>query len=341
MNKPQYELAQNIFSLICIVFIIIQESVADKSANFVTTWMVGMILLNALFLLELLTDFLVFGFVNAYRQHFRAWIESICQVVNLFLIVEYLPSVGDATKSTMLIPYFYLVILIRALKVLSLMQEVTSLRMIIETLKNLLVPILHMTSVLGIIYYLFALVGMCLFGGLVHKNLDYPLVEGPYTVPANFHLVNFNDFFSSIVTLFTLMVVNNWMISVSQCVFVTAGMYDKNMVRLYFFAFYYFSVIVGINLVVAYVLDMYASTERLEADRLKTLEMMEDEISGARLQKQLDERNEVDQIKDQMAKLTAIIEQHKKVNGPPQLIPRESIRHVRNKSSTSPRGAVH
>lgn len=79
-------------------------------------------------------------------------------------------------------------------------------------MKNLLEPILHMTSVLMIIYYIFALIGMCLFGGKIRKDLDYPFVEGPYTVPSVFHLDNFNDFISSMVTLFTLMVVNNWMV---------------------------------------------------------------------------------------------------------------------------------
>lgn len=62
----------------------------------------------------------------------------------------------------------------------------------------------------------------------------------------------------------------------------TAGLYNTNGVRLYFILFYYFSVIIGINLVVAYVLDMYASTERLDAERLKTLRLMEQQMTGAK-----------------------------------------------------------
>ena len=180
-----------------------------------------------------------------------------------------------------------MIILIRLLKILTLLEEIKSLRMIIQTMKNLLVPILHMTSVLLIIYYIFSLIGMLLFGGMIRKDGfgDYPFVEGPYTVPSVFHLDNFNDFISSMVTLFTLMVVNNWMIQVSQYTYVTSNPqilaqlnfegYNKNAVRFYFIAFYYFSVIIGINLVVAYVLDMYASTERLDAERIKTLRLME------------------------------------------------------------------
>lgn len=55
---------------------------------------------------------------------------------------------------------------------------------------------------------------------------------------------------------------------------------DENWVRAYFILFYYFSVVIGINLVVAYVLDMYDSIERLNNERLQTLLDMENKISA-------------------------------------------------------------
>lgn len=168
-----------------------------------------------------------------------------------------------------------------------------------------------MTNVLMIVFYFFALIGMCLFGGMIRKNLAYPIIDGPYSVPSDFHLVNFNDLFSSYVTLFTLMVVNNWMIQVSQYTFVTDGIYSKTWVRLYFIAFYYFSVIIGINLVIAFILDMYTSTERLEEERLKTLKLMEEKMTGVKQQEFIDHANDVDRIKDQINKLNQIINEHK------------------------------
>ena len=47
----------------------------------------------------------------------------------------------------------------------------------------------------------------------------------------------------------------------------------------YFALFYYFSVIIGINIVVAFTLDMYSSVERLDQERMKTLEMLEEELT--------------------------------------------------------------
>ena len=52
-------------------------------------------------------------------------------------------------------------------------------------------------------------------------------------------------------------------------------------VRIYFIAFYYFSVIIGVNLFVAFVLDMYSAVERLENEKLETIDMIEAELRAA------------------------------------------------------------
>ena len=70
--------------------------------------------------------------------------------------------------------------------------------------------------------------------------------------------------------MFCLMVVNNWQVIV--------GMYvnacDTIYVRFFFVLFFYFSVVIGINITVAFVIDMYGSVERLDEDRSSTLEML-------------------------------------------------------------------
>ena len=86
------------------------------------------------------------------------------------------------------------------------------------------------------------------------------------------------------------MVVNNWMVQVSQ--FIVVMSYEdvnENLVRLYFIAFFQLSVVIGINLVIAYVLDMYGSTERLDEERHNTLQILEKEMTGNKEQKEKDQ----------------------------------------------------
>ena len=60
-----------------------------------------------------------------------------------------------------------MVIFVRMLKLLTLLYEIKVMRIIIETIRNLIKPLLYLSGVLFTIYYVFALVGMFLFGGKV------------------------------------------------------------------------------------------------------------------------------------------------------------------------------
>ena len=75
--------------------------------------------------------------------------------------------------------------------------------------------------------------------------------------------MNFNDFVSAFITLFALMIVNNWL----DIVEVFVDVMGTNWVKWYFIFFYYFAVVVGINIVVAFSIDMYDSVSRLDEER--------------------------------------------------------------------------
>ena len=98
------------------------------------------------------------------------------------------------------------------------------------------------------LYYLFAQIGMLAFGGkiTIDKADDAGL----------FYLMNFNDFSCSLITLFHLSVVNNW--------YVTANLYcyvfGNSWPRLFFVLWWCVTVLVIQNLIVAFVLEIYATT---------------------------------------------------------------------------------
>ena len=76
------------------------------------------------------------------------------------------------------------------------------------------------------------------------------------------------------VTLFTLTVINNWMVTVElMCTIRGSDFY-----RWYFILYYYASVMIGINIVIAFILDMYSSVEKLDEERMKTMDMIEKEF---------------------------------------------------------------
>jgi hypothetical protein len=111
------------------------------------------------------------------------------------------------------------------------------------------------------------------FGG--HNTLGNTKVGNDPSVPQFYNMMNFNDFLSSFITLFALMIVNNWLDIVETFLDVMG----TPQVRWFFILFYYFAVVVGINIVVAFSIDMYDSVARLDEERTKTVEMLQEELN--------------------------------------------------------------
>ena len=143
------------------------------------------------------------------------------------------------------------------------------MRVIFETIKNLLGPLNNLILVMLTIFYVFAQVAMLMFGGLIKEDSTEIIHDS--SIPDNYYLMNFNDLMSSFVTLFVLIVVNNWFVIVAMVVDVKAG---NTYYRYFFVIFYYFGVIIGLNIIVAFAIDMYAAVSRLEDQKEQNKEYL-------------------------------------------------------------------
>ncbi len=130
-----------------------------------------------------------------------------------------------------------------------------------ETLKSLISPFMSMISVMFSIYYIYAFVGMIFFGGKI--DFDNEAIRNNDATPDIWALNNFNDFANSYLVLFELTIVCNWMI--------TTEMYEQvigtKWVLLYFVSFYIIGVLVGMNILVCFAIDMYQSIVRLDNEQ--------------------------------------------------------------------------
>jgi hypothetical protein len=103
---------------------------------------------------------------------------------------------------------FQLVIFIRLTRILSLLYELKTFRVIIETIKNLLGPFYTLLLVMFTIFYVFGMTGILWLGGEVRT--DSMALKTDTSYASTYFLNNFNDLGNAFVTLFALMVVNNW-----------------------------------------------------------------------------------------------------------------------------------
>lgn len=118
-----------------------------------------------------------------------------------------------------------------------------------------------MVSVMFSIYYIYAFLGMVFFGGKI--DFENEAIRNNDATPDIWALNNFNDFANSYLVLFELTIVCNWMI--------TTEMYEQvigtKWVLLYFVSFYIIGVLVGMNILVCFAIDMYQSIGRLDNEQ--------------------------------------------------------------------------
>ena len=78
-----------------------------------------------------------------------------------------------------------------------------------------------------------------------------------YDEPVLYYLMNFNDFGSSMVTLFHIMVVNNWFITCNMFIDIMGNDFPK----LFFVSFWILTVLIIFNLVISNIIEIYDSVE--------------------------------------------------------------------------------
>jgi hypothetical protein len=71
--------------------------------------------------------------------------------------------------------------------------------------------------------------------------------------------MNFNDLGASFITLFSIMLQTEWDQISAMLVRISS-----RWIQLYFFAFYFCCIIIGLNLIVAFAIDMHCSIEKLD-----------------------------------------------------------------------------
>ncbi|CAL8327189.1 unnamed protein product [Arctogadus glacialis] len=159
---------------------------------------------------------------------------------------------------------FYFIVVLRPLQLLRLFKIKQRYRNVLDTMFELFPRMASLGLTLIIFYYSFAIVGMEFFADVIYPNCcntstvadSYRQINvtiGNRTVleEGYYYLNNFNNILSSFVTLFELMVVNNWYITMEGVTSMTT-----HWSRLYFMTFYIVTMVV-MTIIVAFILDAF------------------------------------------------------------------------------------
>jgi len=157
MSSPQYELAMNIITVCNLFTVFVRALQTSASESTIQQWIDLQIAINVTMLFETLGDIYVQGGpIKAYKYHFRIWPETLCQILNIPAIIYYILNYGDFVEYNYTVKVFEVIVFIRMIKLLTLLYEVKTMRVIFETMKNLLGPLNNLIIVMMTIFYIFA-----------------------------------------------------------------------------------------------------------------------------------------------------------------------------------------
>ena len=203
---------------------------------------------NALFFFELVANLVVWDFKLIVNSKKVLLLEACLQVLSF--ITLYFLITGGVHATLEAKNLCSIIILTRFLRILHLLGEVRQFQTVLLTFYKFQRPFLTMMVSLYTVFFIFAEIGMLCFGGKIKTNSAQISEQ---SIPALYYLMNFNDFGSSMITLFHFMVVNNWMITCQMLMLVTGHTGPV----VYFVLFWVFIVLIMMNIMVAFVLEIY------------------------------------------------------------------------------------
>ena len=163
-----------------------------------------------------------------------------------------------------------MLLLLRLPIVCILFMEIKAFRVVVSTAKRMFSPFLSVLFSLYLFIFVFNTIGILMFGGLI--TLGKVDVISDATDNALYYIMNFNDTYSGMLTLFSILIGNNWN-SMSD---MYADLTNNDWPRWYFTIFYIVAIMVILNIVVSFVLDIYEVSQE-ECD-LKLKKMTDVEV---------------------------------------------------------------
>ncbi|XP_077057836.1 two pore channel protein 2 [Siphateles boraxobius] len=250
---------------ICTVLVLNSEKSASERNYFYTE------IINCAFILyyliEMLLKIVAFGWKGylSFRNNiFDGFITVLLLALQIAILITYrTPSEEVDPVPKRVIALWEMVRLVNMLIVfrfLRIIPEIKLMAVVASTLVDLVKNLRAFAGILLVVYYVFAVLGIWLFQGAITPppNMSTENNTGPYSMDCGtfeqleYWPNNFDDFASSLVLLYNIMVVNNWHVFTDAYT-----RYTTQWSLVYFVAWWMISSVMWVNLFVALILENF------------------------------------------------------------------------------------
>lgn len=184
----------SIFSLLLLFWREYMDLYGDDSYSDLPAWVTICEVINFIFFFDLVFRFLYQGFWLPLKS-FYALLEILFQALSISVLLLYCITL----RYNYVITTLEFIILVRLVKLLQLLDELKTWKIILKALRHLVVPFATLFMVQMGIIYTYAIIGERIYGGKISYNSLGNLSSAG--LGREYVMMNFNDLVSSIITM--------------------------------------------------------------------------------------------------------------------------------------------
>ncbi|KAI3765444.1 hypothetical protein L2E82_15477 [Cichorium intybus] len=261
------------FILILNMIAVITETTLDIQNNSGQKfWQKVEFVFGWLYVIEMALKVYTYGFENYWKDSQNQFDFIITWVIVIGETATFLAPPGLTFISNG--EWIRYLLIARMLRLIRLLMHVQRYRAFIATFLTLIPSLMPYLGTIFCVMCIYCSIGIQVFGGVVNAgNPDLPSTD---LADSDYLLFNFNDYPNGMVTLFNLLVMGNWQVWMQDYATLTG----TSWAYLYFISFYLITVLLLLNLIVAFVLEAFFAEMELECPEDEEEE--QGKVTGAR-----------------------------------------------------------
>ncbi|XP_057461389.1 two pore calcium channel protein 1A-like [Actinidia eriantha] len=253
-----------------LVAVVIETTLDIENSSAQKFWQKLEFIFGWLYVVEMVLKIYVYGFENYWRDGQNRFDFIITLVIVIGETATFVSPNGVPFLSNG--EWIRYLILARMLRLIRLLMHVQRYRAFVATFLTLIPSLMPYLGTIFCVMCIYCSLGLQIFGGIVNAgNTDLDATD---LYDSDYLLFNFNDYPNGMVTLFNLLVTGNWQIWMQSYVDLTG----TSWTYAYFISFYLITVLLILNLVLAFILEAFFA--EMEMETSDHCEVAEKEGSG-------------------------------------------------------------
>ncbi|XP_031253389.1 two pore calcium channel protein 1 [Pistacia vera] len=258
VRSPKFGYIITFILVVNLAAVIVETMLDIENSSGQKVWQEVEFVFGWIYVLEMALKVYSFGFENYWRDGQNRFDFLITWIIVIGETITFVsPNSLTFLSNGEWIRYL---LLARMLRLIRILMHVQRYRAFLATFLTLIPSLMPYLGIIFCVLCIYCSLGVQIFGGIV--NVGNTKVEETDLADDDYLLFNFNDYPNGMVTLFNLLVMNNWQDWMQSYKELTG----TSWTLVYFISFYLINVVLLLNLIVAFILEAFFAELECEED---------------------------------------------------------------------------